>query len=150
MGGWVFIFKSKIKLKVSPDDRRWNEVFEFLNQNFENIDIDESQKKKLYLACEEIHTNISKHAYKLHPGEVKIKFKYLPEEQCIHVTFVDSGPKFNPLEMKNPIVSGSAEKRKIGGLGIFMVKHLMDKIEYKYESSKNRLKLIKSISTHKN
>ncbi len=63
---------------------------------------------------------------------------------------MDSGPKFNPLEMKNPIVSGPAERRKIGGLGIFMVKHLMDKIEYKYEDSKNKLKLIKGITTSKN
>ena len=53
------------------------------------------------------------------------------------IVFVDSGKHYNPLEKKEPDVDASLEDRQAGGLGIYLVKKIMDKVEYKYENLKN-------------
>ncbi|MBR4375671.1 MAG: ATP-binding protein, partial [Spirochaetia bacterium] len=50
---------------------------------------------------------------------------------------------FNPLAKADPDVTLSAEERKIGGLGIFMVKKSMDSVEYEYRDGKNILTISK-------
>ena len=63
----------------------------------------------------------------------------------ITVSFIDGGMPFNPLEIADPDVSLSAEERGIGGLGIFMVKKTMDRMEYSYENGFNILIIHKHI-----
>ena len=62
------------------------------------------------------------------------------------MTFEDEGVYYNPLEKEDPDVSLSVEEREIGGLGIFMVKKSMDKMEYEYTDGKNVLTITKKIS----
>ena len=61
------------------------------------------------------------------------------EERRISLCFQDRGTPYNPLEKKDPDTTLSAEDRQIGGLGIFMVKNMMDTVEYAYEDGCNRL-----------
>ncbi len=61
------------------------------------------------------------------------------------ITFIDSGIPYNPLAKEDPDVSLSAEERSIGGLGIFMVKKTMDRMEYEYTDKQNILKMYKVI-----
>ena len=58
-------------------------------------------------------------------------------------TFLDGGTPFNPLTMKAPDTSLKARERKIGGLGIFMVRKLADEVTYEYADGKNILKIRK-------
>ena len=62
-----------------------------------------------------------------------------------HVSFVfkDRGKPFNPLAKADPNITASSEEREIGGLGIFMVKKIMDKVEYEYINGQNVLTLVK-------
>ena len=59
------------------------------------------------------------------------------------IEFRDRGIPFNPLLKDDPDTTLSAEERKIGGLGIFMVKKSMDDISYRYEDGQNILRIIK-------
>ena len=52
---------------------------------------------------------------------------------------------FNPLEEKEPDISLSLEERKIGGLGIFLTKKIMDNVEYKYQDNHNILTVSKKV-----
>ncbi len=52
---------------------------------------------------------------------------------------------FNPLEMKEPDVTLSAAERKIGGLGIFLVKKTMDEMVYQRQEGKNLLTIRKTL-----
>ena len=61
------------------------------------------------------------------------------------MTFSDNGTPYNPLETKEPDVTLSAEDRKIGGLGIFMVKKMTESMEYKYENERNILSIVISL-----
>ena len=55
----------------------------------------------------------------------------------VKITFTDWGRPFNPLAKEEVNTTLSAEERKIGGLGIHMVKRMMDELEYRYEEQKN-------------
>jgi anti-sigma regulatory factor (Ser/Thr protein kinase) len=59
--------------------------------------------------------------------------------------FEDSGTPFDPLSHKDPDVAAGLEERKIGGLGVFIVKRIMDSVEYCREGGRNLLRMIKSL-----
>ena len=59
------------------------------------------------------------------------------------ITFIDSGLPYNPLGKSDPDVSLPAEEREIGGLGIFLVRKMMDDLSYEYKDGKNILKVRK-------
>ena len=59
---------------------------------------------------------------------------------------MDSGVPYNPLEKKDPDVTLPAEKREVGGLGIFMAKKSMDHIEYEYKDGMNVLRMTKQVA----
>ena len=68
------------------------------------------------------------------------------DKKSIIITFIDEGVPFDPLIKKDPNVSLSVEERDIGGLGIFIVKKTMDKVEYEYKENQNILKITKRIN----
>jgi len=63
------------------------------------------------------------------------------------LTLIDDGIAFDPTLIEAPNITLSAEERPIGGLGVFLVKKIMDKLEYKRESGKNILIMTKKILT---
>ena len=65
------------------------------------------------------------------------------------MTIIDSGDEYNPLLKEDPDVTLSAEERQIGGLGIFIVKKSMDKVDYIRSGGRNHLILTKSFDNKK-
>ena len=59
------------------------------------------------------------------------------------IRFQDSGTPYDPLSVKEPDVTLSAEKRKLGGLGIFIVRKTMDDVSYEHRDGKNVLRVLK-------
>ena len=66
------------------------------------------------------------------------------KDNTVTLTLIDKGKAFDPLQREDPDVSLSAEARKIGGLGIFLVKKNMDKVDYRREDDKNIITMQKS------
>ena len=93
------------------------------------------------LAVEEVITNIIVHGYKKAGGEIIISCWINPSN--LEVRIMDSAPRFDPLSIPNPKLDGAIEERKIGGLGVHLVREVMDKVVYQYENGKNILVLIK-------
>ena len=96
---------------------------------------------ELELICEEVFVNICNYAYGENVGKAEIEVSKL--SNCIVVKFIDSGKKFNPLEIADPDIKSPLEERNIGGLGIFMTKKLSDKLLYERTDNKNILTVIK-------
>lgn len=99
------------------------------------------------LVIEEIFANIKNYAY---GGKIgNFIFAYgMNENDELHMEFINYGDPFNPLEKEDPDVTLKAKYRNVGGLGIFLVKRLADKVSYKYEDNSNRLSLSKKIETN--
>jgi anti-anti-sigma factor len=91
------------------------------------------------LVAEEILTNIMTHAYGDQPGTVRLVIRLAPED--IQLRFEDDGPPFNPLEHPPPDLDVPLPMRRVGGVGIVLVKHLVDRVDYAREGSVNLLTL---------
>jgi anti-sigma regulatory factor (Ser/Thr protein kinase) len=70
----------------------------------------------------------------------------IAEPRAVLITFIDRGVPYDPLAQADPDITLSAEERQVGGLGIFMVKKLMDEMAYEYRDGKNILKIRKNLS----
>ena len=98
----------------------------------------------LRLACEEIVMNITSYSY---PDDVEGFFDIEIEktDQRIVMRFKDGGTPFNPLERPAPNTKLHWRKRRIGGLGIFLVIKKMDAVRYAYADNHNVLTIEKNI-----
>ena len=99
----------------------------------------------ILIAAEEVYVNIAHYAYGGKPGEAKVKIDVSPDPKCCRLVFRDKGIPYNPLEKEDPDITLSADERQIGGLGIFFVKEIMDKVEYEYKDGYNILSVEKSL-----
>ena len=106
----------------------------------------DSVKTEILIAAEEIYVNIAQYAYGGEAGEAVVQIEISQDPKVCRLVFKDKGIPYDPLEKKDPDTSLSAEEREIGGLGIYMVKQSMDKVEYRYEDGSNILLLEKRLS----
>jgi len=101
------------------------------------------------LALEEAVSNVMLYAYPNKNGQVFVEFAKTQALNSQHSTLVftvtDSGIPFDPTQQKEANITLSAEERDIGGLGIHLVRQLMDEIHYRREEDKNVLTLITKI-----
>ncbi len=93
------------------------------------------------LAADEIFTNIASYAYGKEKGEVEVTIT--SDEHSIIISLIDSGAPFNPLSLPSPDTTLGIDDRKIGGLGIHLVRKLMDNVTYMQENGRNILTLEK-------
>ncbi len=96
------------------------------------------------LAVDEITNNIMMYAYPAGEGTMKIMIDVSGTDISIEIR--DQGKEFNPLLFPPPDISSNSDERKIGGLGIHMVRSIMDKVNYERRDGQNILKLNKSLS----
>lgn len=98
------------------------------------------------LSVEELFVNIANYAYPDKQGSVVVECWTDEESSEVNIKFIDEGIPFNPLKKPDPDINASAEERKIGGLGIFLTKKLMDNVVYNYSDGKNQITITKKIS----
>jgi serine/threonine-protein kinase RsbW len=97
----------------------------------------------MYVALDEIISNAVKYGGRGPRGRMTLALKMRAGDLC--VTFADDGIAFNPLEVQAPDISVELSERQIGGLGIFLVRHLMDEMKYARRSGKNFVVMVKKI-----
>jgi len=89
------------------------------------------------LAVEEVITNIINHGYKNGCGEIIISCRINLYQAEVQIK--DFAPRFDPLSLPEPELDDTIENRKIGGLGVFLIRQVMDEISYQYENGQNIL-----------
>lgn len=95
------------------------------------------------LAVEEVVTNVIVHGYGDAGGEILVSLSYNADDAAIEIRVEDFAEPFDPLTLPEPDISASMDDRKIGGLGIFLTRQVMDDIRYRYENNRNILVLRK-------
>ncbi|MDD2511353.1 MAG: ATP-binding protein [Syntrophomonas sp.] len=101
---------------------------------------------QLNLALDELLTNTITYAYP-EGGEHEILLRLVPEgEKELQIEIRDDGLAFNPLEVKAPDIKQDIDERPIGGLGIHLVRQMIDEIEYQRENGQNILLMRKSLN----
>ena len=116
----------------------------FVDEVCEAAGMDMSTTMQMNLAIEEAVVNVMEYAYpEGTKGEVRIEAQTY--DTYVEFTLTDDGKPFNPTEKGDVDITLSAEERSIGGLGIMLVKHYMDKVNYKYVDGQNMLTLRKNL-----
>ena len=116
-------------------------VIAFLEEELDKAEASPKLVVTLSVALEELFVNVAHYAYPDSKGTVKIGID--TSGDSIVIRLIDSGIPFDPTAKKDPDITESAEKRKIGGLGIYMVKKSMDSISYQRQDGKNILTISK-------
>ena len=109
----------------------------------ESLHIPEALNMTINLALEEAVTNVMLYAYPGENGKVLIEAEKTP--QRITFTISDSGIPFDPTQRPEADITLPAEDRAIGGLGIHLVRQIMDDIHYERKDNRNILTLVKKL-----
>jgi serine/threonine-protein kinase RsbW len=94
--------------------------------------------ERLDLVLEELLINVARYAYAPENGLVEVAYTRESDGK-LRVEIADWGRVFNPLEANPPDFSRGLADRPIGGLGVFLVKSMVDSIEYRRQDSRNIL-----------
>ena len=131
-------------ITLKNDVREVEKLGSFVKQVAESLSLDKSLTGKLRLAVEETVVNVMEYAYPQGTtGDVNIRAT--SNGRRLKFIISDSGIPFNPTEVTAADTTLSAEERPIGGLGILLVRELMDSINYERINGQNVLTLTKSI-----
>ena len=117
------------ELKVNSKTENLSEIRDFVSTNALQAGIAVATIDNIILAVDEACTNIIKHAYKLSPQcEIIIKIDY--DEEKFTITIIDYGKSFEPDRVPLPDLQKYYREHRVGGLGMYLIKSLMDDVEY--------------------
>ena len=116
----------------------------FVEDVTQKLDFEDEEARYIRLAVEEAVVNVICYAY---PEEQEGDISIVAQANGQRLKFIitDSGIPFDPTEASQVDITLPAEERRIGGLGIHLVRKLMDSINYERENGKNILTLVKKI-----
>ncbi len=92
-------------------------------------------------SVDEACSNIIEHGYNHKDGSITIKA--IVKNECLVIELVDQGKSFDPKQVKRPNLKKYIDTRKKGGLGVFIMRKLLDDIDYRATKDCNILRLIK-------
>lgn len=118
-------------------------VTEFVDEQLEARGCSMKAQMQIDIAIDELFSNIANYAYNPDVGPATIRVSVDGDPLAVTILFIDKGIPYNPLEKEDPNIGLSAEERQIGGLGVFMVKQLMDDMTYEYRDGQNILAIHK-------
>jgi len=108
----------------------------FLEEELVAADCPQTVSARLMVCHDEIVSNVIKFSG---AKNITVRLEFVRASGMWRLTFIDSGFPWNPLVHADPDTTLSAEERPIGGLGILMVKKLMDDVRYMRDGDKNVL-----------
>ena len=124
-------------MKFTANYKCLKNIINFIKNEVKKISVNQEFIFDIELAAEEIIINIIKHNADLKTAlSLEITCEKHPDNY-LTLKIIDNGKAFNPFKKENPDINLSVKERKIGGLGLFLTKNLVDNLDYKYESNLN-------------
>ena len=139
-------YESKLTevLSLKNDIHEVSKLNAFQKSFYEKLNIEKSLARRLQLAVEETVVNVIDYAYPIGiNGDITVKMMW--NGNTLKIVVVDTGVMFDPTLVETPDTSLMVEERRVGGLGIHLVRKLMDSVNYEREDGKNILTLVKTI-----
>ncbi|MBO7279078.1 MAG: ATP-binding protein [Bacteroidales bacterium] len=117
---------------------------EFITQFAEEFNLSPEVSFNVHLALEEAVTNVIMYAFPENE-EHEFMLTVRKAENSLILNVIDSGKEFDPTLQPDADVTLPLEERPVGGLGIFLIRRLMLKVEYRRIDGKNILTMVKTI-----
>lgn len=133
------------ELIVNSSTDNLSEVRTFVQAMWNSYGYDEKEGRSVVISVDEACTNIIKHAYHFDAnGIIKIKVESKKNKFIVKIT--DTGSHFDPNQIPEPNIPERQKSKKGGGLGIYLMKKLMDEVKYSNKGKKNELILVKYLN----
>ena len=120
-------------------------ITDFVDERLEEMNCPVKAQMQIDIVIDELCSNVARYAYSDKTGKVTVSVDTVDKPMKVWLTFIDEGIPYNPLAKEDPDITLSAEERKLGGLGIYMVKKMMDEFRYEYKDGKNIVTVCKVI-----
>ena len=130
-------------LKIPATLEGMDEVLAFVSSVLDVHGCTLQARTQLRMAIEELYVNVAHYAYPSRDGWAEIRGSV--ENGVATFRIIDGGTPFDPLAKPDPDILLSGEERGIGGLGIYMVKNMVDEVKYDYRDGCNCLTLRKQL-----
>ncbi|MCR5451436.1 MAG: ATP-binding protein [Lachnospiraceae bacterium] len=131
------------ELTIEALVKKNKDVISFVDDELARLEVPNSVRVEMVTVAEEIFLNIANYAYEDGQGDATVRMEIDEDKRTITLSFIDSGKEFDPLAKEDPDIYLPIEERPIGGLGILMVKKMMDSVSYYREDDKNHLTVTK-------
>lgn len=135
---------SERHLLIHNDIQQIPQLADFVETIAEEKHLDHSLTLSLNLALEEAVTNVIMYAYP-EGTDGLVDIEAIIREHSLSFVISDSGQPFDPTAQPDADVSQSIENRQVGGLGIYLVRSIMDNVSYERNGGKNILSMTKNI-----
>lgn len=132
-------------LRLPANDANLPRLMDFVNHEAQAAGLSPQDLYRVELAAEEVLTNIIKYAYPQGAGLVEVACGW--SEGSFRMQFRDQGVPFDPLAADHPTVEAALNERQVGGLGIHLVRQIMDQVTYQRQGDDNLLILAKQPQT---
>ena len=138
----------KDKLEIMSRTENLAHIREFINSAAAEIGLSKETIDNIILAVDEACTNIIKHAYKYFPdGKIILNLK--TDKKTFTIEIIDYGKSFDPGLIPNPDLLKYYDEKRVGGLGMYLMKKLMDEVKYTSIPGKfNQVSLSKNINSN--
>ena len=130
-------------ITVPATDNNPDPVNEFVEEELEQYNCPPKILYQIEVAIEEILVNIVSYAGLKDTDGIEVRCEVLDNPLRVVLQFLDGGRPFDPLAAADPDITPEAIMNREGGLGIFLVKQMMDDVSYAYENGKNTLTILK-------
>lgn len=132
----------KYSLNIACQTSALSELRSFIQQALVGVGLDDNVKHQVILAVEEVCANLIIHSHGCNPQD-SIQLEIIDAEEKLIFEISDQGKAFNILNYKSPDLKEVMLEKRKGGLGIILVKKIMDEIEFESENGTNTCRLIK-------
>jgi len=133
---------NRFSLTITADLNNLTDIYHFVEQTAATLGLDESATSDIKLVVDEAATNIIVHGYQDEKGNIEIEIRQ--EGDTLVIQLRDEATLFNPLSIPPPDLTKPLEERTSGGMGVYLMRQLMDEVNYSVTSSGgNELTMIK-------
>lgn len=133
------------KYKVGCSIENLKGVRDFIRHSLKEHGVSEIEISEMVLAIDEMCSNLMIHAHHCNPDDLfEIKIYMMGDAQVVF-ELVDDGTVFDINEFAEPSIDNIVHQKRKGGLGIRLVKSIMDKVEYQVSKDKSVCRLIKKV-----
>ena len=139
---------NKDRLEINSRTENLAEIREFIHSAAVEAGLSKDVIDNIILAVDEACTNIIKHAYKYFPdGKIVLNIKN--DKKTFSIEITDYGKSFEPELVPNPDLQKYFNEKRVGGLGMYLMKSLMDEVKYISVPGKyNQVSLTKNINSN--
>ncbi len=133
-------------LEVAADPRELERLATFAAVAAREVGFSEQVSRRVELAVDEACSNVIEHAYAGKPGTIRLSVNIIPQHELI-VTVIDHGKPFDPSVINEYVPVTSMAEVKVGGLGLYLMKKVMDSVRFEFDipGVGNRLTMTKRI-----